>query len=448
MKLARVVLMACVVLSLLVAVVFGTAGATKPVTISMVYWPGPEAEAMEKVVKYYNEKISPKSGVKVEMVLFGREGFFEKEATMMAARSSDVDLYFTCSYIVGQHAPYLETLNDYFAKTKIEGGGLENILPVCVDAMTVDGQVKGLTLDASINLLLYRKDLINRLLTDKEWQAKYQEISKRELGKALTPKQPTEWNWDDFMATALFLSKAHNPDSPTEYGTALQAKNMWPNGKVWSAVLRSMGGSWFDDKGKPAFNSPKAIAALKLYADLVKKDASPKACINYEYTEPNEAFKSGRVALLLQWGVAYNELSNKEVSPLVWDKVGIAPHPGERHVVWLTSMGVGVNKFSKNKEAALKWLGFLTTTEAMKIYGESGGVPPVAEVLTGLSAKNPYFGYAKDYLAKYAFSEKAKDKTVDVLRVLAKYVSAVSGGQIDPETAAGRIQKEVEDLLK
>ena len=58
-----------------------------PATIRMVYWPGPESDAMRKVVDWYNANRSAADGVKVEMVLFSREGFFDKEATVLAARS-------------------------------------------------------------------------------------------------------------------------------------------------------------------------------------------------------------------------------------------------------------------------------------------------------------------------------------------------------------------------
>lgn len=425
-------------------------GYAAPVTVKMVYWPGPEADAMEKVVDWYNKNIGPTSGIKVEMVLFGREGFFEREATLLAAGSPEVDLIFSTSYIIQEHAPYLEDLDPYFADPTLCKEGTPDILiPRVKESFVVDGKLKGIVLDASINLLLYRKDLVQRLLTDASWQQLYREIARRELGKDLLPKPPDEWTWDDFLATALFFSKSQNPDSPTTYGTALQAKAMWPNGKIWSAVLKSCGGSWFVD-GEPAFETPAAVRAMNVYRLLVEKGATSPQCITYEYMEPNEAMRTGEAAMILQWGVAYVELTDKERSPLVWDKIGVAPHPAGDggHTVWLTTMGVGLSKYSPHKEAAFKWLCFLATMKAQRMYGLNGGVPGVQAVLEELAEKSTIYGYVSDYLRKYAFFENAGPKTVGVLRIIAEKVSAVAALDLTVEQALAAINREVKQLME
>src|SRR5438445_5600403 len=81
-----------------------------PATVRMVYWPGPESDAMRKVVDWYNANRTPADGTKVEMVLFSREGLFDKEAAVLAARSSEVDMVSTASYILGRHAPHMDSL--------------------------------------------------------------------------------------------------------------------------------------------------------------------------------------------------------------------------------------------------------------------------------------------------------------------------------------------------
>ncbi len=419
---------------------------TGETVIKMVFWPGPEAEAMQEVVSYYNEYISPRSGIKVEMVLFGREGFFEKQATILAGRSPEVDLIFTTSYIIHQHAPYFEPLDPYFDNPRLVGTGeMETFIPSVRESFTIDGKLYGVPTDASITTLLYRKDLVERIMNDPAWTAKYKELAQSVLGKELEPKPADEWNWDDFYVTTLFLSKEHNPESPTTYGTALQAKAMWPNGKVWSAIMRSMGGSWFDEMGNPTFNTPEALAALQLYADIMRAEAAPPGSVMYEYTEPNEAMKTESAAMIFQWGVAYTELSNPDASPAIWDKVAIAPYPaGEGgHRVWLTSMGVGLSRWSRNKEAAFEWLAFLSTPKAMRIYGSYGGVPPVTAVLEDLGEVSPIFAHVKEYLEKYAFNYVAGTETVDVLRVLATAISEVTALTISPEAALRNVQREL-----
>lgn len=66
---------------------------------------------MQKVVDAYNSGPGKSDGVKVEMVLFSREGFWEKEESIPSAKSPEVDLIYTASYVVGRHAPNLDPLN-------------------------------------------------------------------------------------------------------------------------------------------------------------------------------------------------------------------------------------------------------------------------------------------------------------------------------------------------
>ncbi len=62
--------------------------------VKMVLWPGPEGEAMQKVVDGYNAGPGAEEKIKVEMVLLSRQDTFSKEATQMAAKSSEQDIYF------------------------------------------------------------------------------------------------------------------------------------------------------------------------------------------------------------------------------------------------------------------------------------------------------------------------------------------------------------------
>jgi ABC-type glycerol-3-phosphate transport system substrate-binding protein len=67
-------------------------------TVKMVLWPGPEGDAMQKVVDEYNASQGKKDGVTVKMILLSRDNTFAKEAALMKAKSKEYDIYFTtCS---------------------------------------------------------------------------------------------------------------------------------------------------------------------------------------------------------------------------------------------------------------------------------------------------------------------------------------------------------------
>ncbi len=127
--------------------------------VSMVYWPGPESEAMQKVVDYWNSTTGKKLGIEVEIINFSREGFWEKQETLLNARSSAVDIVFVATYIIGRLAPHLVPLEGFSLDPQV-------FIASALESMSFEGFLYGLPLDVSNHFLYYRKDLLDKLLTD------------------------------------------------------------------------------------------------------------------------------------------------------------------------------------------------------------------------------------------------------------------------------------------
>jgi multiple sugar transport system substrate-binding protein len=418
------------------AFLFSLSRAQSPTEVTLLFWPGPESEAMQKVLDAYNGGAGAKDGVSVKQILFSRQGYFEKEETDLAAGSKEFDLGLITTYTLGRYAPYLEPIDASLNKTSIAG-----FLPSAVSSLNFGGKQYGVPTDVSNHFTYYRKDLVQKLLTDAKWKAAYTSIAQKALGKALVPKKAEDWTWDDFIATSLFFTKSLNPDSPTTYGAALQLKNILFNIMIWQSTLVSYGGDLFDKSGKPTIDSQAARQGLNVYNTIIKNKAVPPGATTYEYGEANEAFRTGNVALTLQWSAAFNELSDKEKSPLVFDKVAIAPMPAgpQGHKTHVHSLGIGLNKASAKKDAAGKFLAYLGSEAAMKVYADAGGLPPVANVLKGMAAQRPEFPIVADHLGKYGFvvTGGTAAYAVPVYTALAEEFSAVWAGQ-----------KSVDDALK
>jgi multiple sugar transport system substrate-binding protein len=109
MRLKKTTIALATALSLVVGLAILPA-ANAATRVKMVLWPGPEGDAMQKVVDLYNGGKGKTDNVNVKMILLSRDNTFAKEATLMKAKSSEYDIYFTASYLVGQHAPYLSDL--------------------------------------------------------------------------------------------------------------------------------------------------------------------------------------------------------------------------------------------------------------------------------------------------------------------------------------------------
>ncbi|MER3555607.1 MAG: ABC transporter substrate-binding protein [Meiothermus sp.] len=391
---------------------------------------------MQKALDAYNSGQGKTDGVSVKQILFSREGYFDKELTDLAAGSKEFDMALVTTYTLGRYAPYLSPLDSYLNKQNLGA-----FIPSAVNSLNFGGKQYGVPTDVSNHFTYYRKDLVDRLLKDTAWQARYRQISQRVLGKALSPKPADQWTWDDFMATALFFTKSLNPDSPTVYGAALQMKNLLFNVMIWQSTLVSYGGNLYDKDGKPTIDSDAARKGLAVYTTLFKNRATPPGSTNYEYAEANEAFRGGQVATMLQWSAAFNELSDKEKSPQVFDKVALAPMPAgpQGHKTHVHSLGIGVNNASEKKDAAGKFMAWLGSEAAMKVYAEAGGLPPVGSVLRGLASKRPEFPLVADHINKYGFVVNGGTAAyaVPVYTALAQEFSAVWAGT-----------KSVDDALK
>lgn len=404
-------------------------------TVKLVAWPGPEGDAMKKVVDAYNDGQGKDDGVNVELTLLSRQDTFSKEAALMASKSSDVDIYFTASYNIGQFAPSLDPLTDIDTSA---------YFPVAAEGLTYEGQLYALPLDVSNHFLLYRKDLTDALLADPAAQAEYEKVSQSVLGESRAPKDPNEWDLDDFKVAAAYFSQSENPSSPTQYGTILQAKNLLYNTMIWNDVLWGYGGNWEED-GKAALTSDAAKKAVELYSDIYTNGWTSPDSSQAEFPETQAALQSGNTAFAIQWSAAFAALNNPAQSPNVAGKIAIAPVPGGKTHVH--ALAVSLNKYSENKGAAKKFLSYLATEDAMTQYAEAGGIPAIPAVLEAKADLNPAFAQVSETITENGFSEPVFPQTFQAYSKIAEDLSGAWVGQTDIDQALDTANTNLQDLL-
>jgi len=417
-----------------------------PFTLHMVYFSGPESDAMAQVIAYWNSHRAAQAGFQVQMDLFGRTSFYDKENTLLAAHSPSEDVIFTASYEVGSMYRYLDPIGPGAAGV----GGKVNtglFIPSTVNSLRVGGKLYAIPMDVSNQFLYYRNDLIAKLLHDAASRALYHKLAQQYLHLSLEPKTPSAWTWDDYKAVALFFTRKYNPSSPTLYGTSLQMKNLIYNVMVWDDVLWSYGGAW-TNHGQASLNSAAAHKALSVYTDLYKLGCTPTASTDWEYPETNAAFETGKVAAVVQWSAAYTELTDKSKNPLYASNVSIAPTPGIVHRTHVHALAVGLNSASQHKAQAVAWLNFLGTKQAMQMYAQAGGLPSVASVLSGLAKAHPEYTAIAHDVKEYGFTEPASPAESAILSALSNDLSAAWAGQVGVDQALRTANNDVTRLLK
>lgn len=425
----------------------GLLAAAADAKVTVVGWPGgPEETALRAVTEIYNAKPEVTEANKVELIFFSRDGFWDKLQADLAAGSDAFDANLLATYSIGRYAPFMAPITLSDQAEAVYG-------PAVLKTMQFDGKQYGVPTDLSLHFLYYRKDLIDALLADPAAQAKYSEIAQEHLGQALTPKAPDDWTWDDFAATALYFTKAINPDSPTRYGTVLQMKNLLFNMMVFQSLPRSYGADWMDASGKITVDSEAYRKGLELYKMLTDAGATPADSLSYEYAEANAAYASGQVAAMVQWNAAAGELLNPETSPTVAAVTEtIAPPSGpEGRFTHIHGLGFGLNAKAANPDGARAFLAWLSTEEAALAYAGASGAPALTpEVVAKIAAERPDLVKLGEFAGKYGFvmTGATSANALSVYELQAKEFTGYWSGAEDLDTALKNTAAGMETLLK
>jgi len=146
----------------------------------------------------------------------------------------------------------------------------------------------------------------------------------------------------------------------------------------WVGFLYSFGGSWTDEDGNAAVDSPEAIEALDVYGTLLREYGPPGATSNSWY-ESNSLFQTGEAAMVYDANVFRPNFEDPEQSD-IYDSVGYAPLPEgpAGSVPHVSNWGLAVNANSESQEAAWLFMQWATSKD-MALEGQLEGMPSARE---------------------------------------------------------------------
>ncbi len=421
-------------LGLVLAVAVTGLAAPKKVTITVQMFSGPEYDAMAPTAKYWNEKYSAATGITVNAVALTRMGYQEKMQAQLVAGLKEPDLVHPFNMQLGKLRPYLEDLRNYFNKPSVMTGpdgekySLDGLLEVALATVTTpDGAILGMPKDMSELLVYYRKDIVTK---------------------------PPD-TWPELVEVAKKFTKSINPSSPTEYGIVLQGKyEKW----TYCSGLEALWPAGYEifkkgDKEIAGYNAD-AAKAFQIYADLYKAGALYPGFDNTEYPEVSAALESGNVAMAVQWNANYFSLSNKEMSPKVYDKIALAAPPGWKQAdgkikraMYVQTINLALNKKSRNKEAAAKFLAWSGFGEGAVLYAKYGGSSPIKKVWLAKDAMMPYPVIAP-MVMEYGRSLPMHDDMGELVMIGSSWFQKVGIGGATADEAAKGLPEEMAAFLK
>ncbi|WP_433009435.1 ABC transporter substrate-binding protein [Kribbella sp. CA-294648] len=183
--------------------------------------------------------------------------------------------------------------------------------------------------------------------------------------------------WEEMVTAAQKLT---NP-AKKQWGMALAAGSYTENVHFAFINAAQNGAEWFDKDGKPTFTGDGQVQGVLRYLDLMQKDkvANPS---NAQYDNGTKAvndFATKKVAMVINQN---NAASSIVANGMKIGEYGVVPFPAPKDAAEpVASHVAGINlsifKNTKNKDAALKFVKYMTDPETQNTLGKPFASLPV-----------------------------------------------------------------------
>jgi len=256
-------------------------------------------------------------------------------------------------------AGFLTELNDYIANTP--GYNFDDFIGPLRELTTHDGKITGVPYYNYALGLIVRQDLFDNPDNQQKFQAKYN----RPLAAPKT--------LDEYLEIGKFFKETGIA------GAAMQPQRGYKILEEWKNWLYAEGGDLMDASGKATANSDAARNALNKYIDMYKS-AAPANSLNWGFDDALRSMASGESATMMSYNWMLPALNKPDgQAGELAGKFQLYPVPGGKAV--LGAWYYAIPKNSANKDAAWKYIAWLTSPAIDKQRVIMGGAPVRASVL-------------------------------------------------------------------
>jgi len=270
-----------------------------------------------------------------------------------AARAADYDVMTNHTSFAAQYEKFgiLLGLNPYYTAEE-----LADFPPGILNMNRIGGRLVQIPRHLDTSNIYYRADLFD--------DPKNKAAFKAEYGYELAPPD----TWDQVYDMAKFFN---NP--PGVYGTQFTGKEEAFSGRFYE-ILLSNGGALFDPAWKPVFNSPIGLKTLEYFKKLYQEGLVPPGVVNYVWDDVAKNFATGKIAFHLDWGGWYPWYDDPKASKVagIFDYAPMPKGDSGIRVHWNGCHSFSVLNTSKNKEAAVSLVKYLTSKESGKYEAQLG----------------------------------------------------------------------------
>ncbi len=287
------------------------------------------AEAFQAIQPNIKVKIVPISSVPQE--------FWQTYVTMFTAQDGSAHIvgwYPTQVYHMTRAGWLTDLSTLYDASFKEE---LKKYDQTAIEINTIEGKHVGMPLYPDALMLYYRKDLLDKY--------------------GLQPPV----TWADLYSGAQTILKGENDQ--TLAGYIYQARKIEGITANFRGFQSGNGGEILDENNQVVFNSPENLEIARLMVDLLDSGVSPKSIATHNPNDDRIQFGNGDAIFMNNWPFAMATYLKSDSA--VYDKVAITRMVGKngKGRSCLGGVGLGINSFSKDKDAAWEFLKYLTNDE-------------------------------------------------------------------------------------
>lgn len=341
----------------------------------------------------------------------------------LAAKSSDINVYKLDIVWPGLLAQHFVDL-----KGKVPASEINQHFKGILAADTVNGKLVAMPWYTDGGVLYYRTDLLKK------------------YGYSAAPK-----TWAELASMAKKIQDGEQKTNKAFSGYVWQGKNyegLTCDALEWVASFG--GGTIVDDAGKITINNPKAAAALNTAASWIGS-ISPKGVTTYSEEESRGIFQSGNAMFMRNWPYAWS--LGQSADSKVKGMIGVSAlpaGPGGKPAATLGGWNLGVSMYSKNQDAAISLVRYLTGPVEQKIRATEPGSsynPTIGSLYQDKDVLKavPFFGslYSVFVNAVARPSGPTKDKYNQVSQAFSTTVTDVLNGKTKGAAAVSQLSKDL-----
>ncbi|XID95869.1 ABC transporter substrate-binding protein [Paenibacillaceae bacterium WGS1546] len=324
------------------------ASAGSGITINLATVNNPDMTIMQELAPKFTEE----TGIKVNFIVLPENELRNKVTTDVGMGAGNYDIVTLGTYEVPfwGNNKWLEPLNGRFdgmSEADKSAYNKDDLIKPVVNALSYEDEVFGLPFYAESTMLFYRKDLFE--------------------AKGLTmPEKPT---WDQVYE---FAAQLHDPANGVS-GVCMRGLPGWgQNMFIFTQMLHTFGGKWFDMDWKPQFESPEMKETFEFYKKLLT-DAGQPSPNTVGYTECLTLMSTGKAAMWMDATVSGGTLMSGDSQ--VKDKIGyaMAPTKVKEYSGAVGGWALSISASSKHKDEAFRFLTWATSQKYVEMVGENYG---------------------------------------------------------------------------